>query len=111
MIVCLNEWIDDEYNKVKDFDEDLRMRLKHIILSHHNKMEYGSPKRPKFLEAMVVAMVDELDSKINQLKNFMTAELASGESWSRYNQGFDRYFYLDIFRGQLDGLESDKAND
>ncbi len=105
------EWINESAVKIEGFDEELKTKLNHIILSHHNKMEYGSPKRPKFLEAMVIAMVDELDSKINQLKNFMTAELASGESWSRYNQSFDRYFYLDIFRDQLERMNCEKLSE
>ncbi|MBV2169873.1 MAG: HD family phosphohydrolase, partial [Bdellovibrio sp.] len=68
---------------------------KHIILSHHGKLEYGSPKRPKFLEAMVVAMVDDFDSKVSTLKTVIDSERGSGEKWSRYSDLFDRYFLLE----------------
>ncbi len=92
-IAC--EMIDKKSARILGFDEQLRDILKHIILSHHGKLEYGSPKRPKFLEAMVVAMIDDFDSKVATVKSIMDNEKGSGEKWSRYNDLFDRYFLLD----------------
>jgi 3'-5' exoribonuclease len=99
-IAC--ELVDRFSAKILGFKEDMKDTLKHIILSHHGRLEYGSPKRPKFLEALVVAMIDDLDSKLNTISQFMINELPSGESWSRYSQQFDRYFYLDFLRKKLD---------
>ena len=92
-IAC--ELIDKKSARILGFNEELRDICKHIILSHHGKLEYGSPKRPKFLEAMVVAMVDDFDSKVATLKTVIDNERGSGEKWSRYNELFDRYFLLD----------------
>ncbi|MGZ3769669.1 MAG: 3'-5' exoribonuclease YhaM family protein [Bdellovibrio sp.] len=92
-IAC--ELIDKKASRILGFNEELRDICKHIILSHHGKLEYGSSKRPKFLEAMVVAMVDEFDSKVSTLKSLVDAERGSGEKWSRYSEMFDRYFLLD----------------
>jgi 3'-5' exoribonuclease len=89
------ELIDRKSSRILGFDNDLRDLLKHIILSHHGKLEYGSPKRPKFLEAMMVAMIDELDSKVDTVRGFVQNERESGEKWSRYNTMFDRYFLLE----------------
>ena len=89
------ELIDKKSARILGFSEELRDICKHIILSHHGKLEYGSPKRPKFLEAMVVAMIDDFDSKIATVKTIMDGERGSGEQWSRYNELFDRYFLLD----------------
>ncbi|MFZ3230515.1 MAG: HD domain-containing protein [Pseudobdellovibrio sp.] len=89
------ELIDRKAARILGFPDDLKDILKHIILSHHGKLEYGSPKRPKFMEAFIVAMIDELDSKINTLQTFMDSERETGESWSRYSEGFERYFYLE----------------
>lgn len=41
--------------------------LKHLVLSHHGKMEYGSPVLPQIREAEVIYMIDNLDAKINML--------------------------------------------
>ena len=48
-----------------------------------------------FLEAFIVAAIDDLDSKINTIAMFMKAERDSqGEKWSRFNQLFERHFLL-----------------
>ncbi|WP_295904954.1 3'-5' exoribonuclease YhaM family protein [uncultured Bdellovibrio sp.] len=98
-IAC--ELIDKKASRILGFNEELRDICKHIILSHHGKLEYGSPKRPKFLEAMVVAMVDDFDSKVSTLKTIVDAERGSGEKWSRYNELFDRYFLLEDLNEKL----------
>ncbi len=98
-IAC--ELVDKKASRILGFSEELRDICKHIILSHHGKLEYGSPKRPKFLEAMVVAMIDDLDSKVSTLKTLIDAERGSGEKWSRYNELFDRYFLLDDLNEKL----------
>lgn len=92
-IAC--ELIDKKSSRILGFDDELRDICKHIILSHHGKLEYGSPKRPKLMEAMVVAMIDDFDSKVSTVKSLIDGERASGEKWSRYNELFDRYFLLE----------------
>jgi 3'-5' exoribonuclease len=89
------ELVDKKTARILGFPEDLRDMCKHIILSHHGKLEYGSPKRPKFMEAMLVAMVDDLDSKMNTIQTFIESERNLGDKWSRYHELFDRYFMLD----------------
>ena len=95
-IAC--ELIDDKVRGIFGFPVTLKDVLKHIVLSHHGKLEYGSPKEPAFPEAMVVAMIDDLDSKLNTVVGFMRQELNSGENWTRLNPQFERYFYLNFLR-------------
>ncbi len=97
------ELVDRKSKKILGFSDELRDLCKHIILSHHGKLEYGSPKRPKFLEALVVAMVDDMDSKINTVKTFVDSERASGQRWSSFNDLFERYFILDDLKMKIDG--------
>lgn len=94
------ELIDKKSQRILGFPEDLREVMKHIVLSHHGKLEYGSPVRPYFMEAFLVAMVDDLDSKVDTMNTFMEAERQTGESWSRYNEHFDRYFFLENLKGR-----------
>lgn len=98
-IAC--EMIDEKVREMPGFPEDLKHALKHIVLSHHGRLEYGSPKLPMFPEALVVAMIDDLDSKLNTVSQFLTSEvnqLPEDQKWSRYHGGLERYFYLDFFR-------------
>ncbi len=52
--------------KETGLDEHALRKLSHIILSHHGKQEFGSPKPPMFVEAILVYYADELDSKAAQ---------------------------------------------
>ena len=38
--------------------------LRHVILSHHGLLEYGSPVRPKIMEAEIIHMIDNLDAEM-----------------------------------------------
>jgi len=100
-MVLACEMIDKQAAAIPEFPGDLRDVLKHIVLSHHGKLEYGSPKLPMIAEAIVVAMIDDLDSRMNTLFHFLKTEVENvpaSEKWSHYHPGFERYFYLDFFR-------------
>ena len=51
-----------------DFPPNLELHLVHLILSHQGRKEYGSPVEPMTPEAFVVHAIDNLDSKLNQLR-------------------------------------------
>lgn len=89
------ELIEKKAQRILGFSEELKMALKHIVLSHHGQLEYGSPKKPMFPEAMIVAMIDDFDSKVDTMMGFINIERQTGEQWSRYHEGFDRYFWLE----------------
>ncbi|ANW98815.1 3'-5' exonuclease [Thermoclostridium stercorarium subsp. thermolacticum DSM 2910] len=52
---------------------EVMLLLKHMVLSHHYEAEYGSPKRPMFLEAELLHFIDMIDARVydyvNNLKN------------------------------------------
>lgn len=51
-------------NGIDGFDPILNLALQHAILSHHGLKEYGSPKQPKSLEALILHCADDLDAKV-----------------------------------------------
>ncbi len=66
------------YEMVSNVARDLNINqekeiiaLKHIILSHHGKLEYGSPKEPMTLESYVISQLDEVDAKVDLLKGVL----------------------------------------
>jgi 3'-5' exoribonuclease len=74
------------------FPEDKKLLVKHVILAHHGQLEYGSPKRPKCLEALIVHMIDDLDSKVNSIRMFMEQDQTPGR-WTGLNKNYGRFFY------------------
>lgn len=69
-----------------------KLLIKHVIIAHHGKLEYGSPKEPACLEALVVHMIDDLDSKVNAISRFVALDQTPGE-WTGLNRQFERFFY------------------
>ncbi len=52
-----------------DFPDRLRTLVLHMILSHHGKLEFGSPKLPMIPEALALSFVDDLDAKMQAVKS------------------------------------------
>jgi 3'-5' exoribonuclease len=74
------------------FPIEKKLLAKHMVLAHHGKLEYGSPKEPVCIEALIVHMIDDLDSKVNAIRVFTQNDEASGP-WTLLNRNFQRYFY------------------
>jgi 3'-5' exoribonuclease len=89
--------LEEKLAAMKKFPEETALRLKHLILSHHGEYDFGSPKRPKFLEAFALHMVDDLDAKMNGIARFMEKDAKEG-SWTDFNRMFERY----LLKGGLD---------
>lgn len=74
---------------IEGFPDDLRLLLEHLVLSHQGKKEFASPVEPMTPEALVLHFVDDLDSKLNQLR--AVREANTGMS---YHRGLGRFVYL-----------------
>ncbi len=61
------EMLLDRIKNIKNFPDNLKNKLLHIIISHHGKNEYGAVKEPMFPEALVIHYLDQLDSQAVQL--------------------------------------------
>jgi hypothetical protein len=46
------------------FPPDLRIRLQHILLAHHDTLAFGSPVRPMLPEAIVIAKCDQISAEL-----------------------------------------------
>lgn len=57
--------VEEQIEKMPGFPENLKLKILHIILSHHGKKEYGSPKEPQFAEAIAIHFLDEIDAKVD----------------------------------------------
>jgi 3'-5' exoribonuclease len=60
------------------FPQRLRMLVEHMILAHHGKLEFGSPKLPMTPEAMLLSALDDLEAKFQTLRNEFAAAKAAG---------------------------------
>lgn len=92
-IVMGVEMMDLRIAKLEDFPAHLALKLRHILLSHHGDLEYGSPKRPKTVEALIVHFMDDLDAKVNAFQEFIAAAPDDESDWTPYHRLFERFIY------------------
>jgi 3'-5' exoribonuclease len=88
-VVIGRDLLRDRCAAIEEFPEDLQLLLEHMILSHQGKKEFSSPVEPMTPEALALHFIDDLDSKLNQLR-------ASRESTPgmAYHRGLGRFVYL-----------------
>jgi len=92
-IVMGVEMMNKKIDAIPDFPVPLALKMRHIILSHHGEFEFGSPKRPKTLEALVVHFMDDLDAKLNGFQSFINDSNNPDSDWTVYNRFFERFLY------------------
>jgi 3'-5' exoribonuclease len=79
-------------NSISGFPVELRSQIEHLVASHHGTREYGSPVEPKTIEAFILATVDELDAKLNQVRKAI-AEDPSDDEFTSWNKRLGRVLY------------------
>ncbi len=99
-------FVQEKINIIEDFPVNLKMLLEHMILSHHGEYEYGSPKRPKTLEAMALYYLDDLDAKVNGFEQFIAHDNGSDSRWSKFHRLFERYLYKERYTSNEIALEA-----
>jgi 3'-5' exoribonuclease len=63
------ELVEKTIDTLPGFPPRLRTLVVHMILSHHGKLEFGSPKLPMIPEALVLNFLDDLDAKMQAVAN------------------------------------------
>jgi 3'-5' exoribonuclease len=69
----------EKVRELAPFPDKLRVLVEHMILSHHGKYEFGSPKLPMTPEAILLSALDDLEAKMQALRNEFAAAEASGK--------------------------------
>jgi len=72
------------------------LRLKHMIVSHHGLLEHGSPKVPMTIEAMMLHLLDTLDSKVAEFERQMFEDPNPSSPWTFFIPTLGRK----LFRGE-----------
>ena len=75
------------------FPQELGLRLKHMILSHHGEYEFGSPKLPMTLEAIALHYLDNLDAKIFSIGQIMREDPNKDSPWTPYQPSLSRMLF------------------
>jgi 3'-5' exoribonuclease len=95
-------FVTEQVRRLGGFPEHKLQLLLHCIVSHHGELEWGSPKRPKTLEALIIHHVDNLDAKV---KGFL--EIVEGSrdaNWTDVRNLFRRPLHVPRASHQEEGF-------
>lgn len=87
-IVMGVEMVNDKIRNIEGFPELTAKELKHCILAHHGKFEYGSPKLPAISEAMALHFADNLDAKMESMKELL-GSVDDKATWLGFQRNFE----------------------
>lgn len=71
--------------KLESFPAKKANELKHCILSHHGKLEFGSPKKPALMEALALSYADDTDAKMETMTELLENNMEQSD-WLGYNR-------------------------
>lgn len=87
-IDLINKYI----SQIDGFPSRLKSLINHMIASHHGILEYGSPKKPKTKEALLLHYIDDMDAKLNTFKSLLEKEKID-EGWTSYDRLLERQIF------------------
>jgi 3'-5' exoribonuclease len=82
--------VEDAARKLPGFPPLLLDLVEHMILSHHGVLEFGSPKVPMFLEALLLHQIDNLDSKMEAMRAHIAKDRQATGVWTGYSAPLER---------------------
>ncbi len=91
-IVIGHDMVRERIARLPGFPDELARMLLHIIVSHHGQMEFGSPKTPKFAEALAVHFLDNLDARIAMFRD--AVDRNQGVKWTDYHPYLETNIYI-----------------
>jgi 3'-5' exoribonuclease len=87
------EFVDERLRGIEGFPQELGVRLKHMIVSHHGTLENGSPIVPMTLEALLLHYIDNLDAQVRGVSQVLEKGTGRNDNWTEYVRLLDRYIY------------------
>lgn len=89
-IVVGYDLVSKKIDTILGFPEKLGRELKHLIITHHGELEYGSPKKPALAEAFALNLADNADAKLETVTEvLMGSKPQEGSEWYGYNRALE----------------------
>ena len=82
--------VSDKLRDLPGFPPQLRTLVEHMIVSHHGKYEFGSPKLPQFAEALLLHYLDDMDSKMECMRALVEHDRQVDGHFTGFNAALER---------------------
>lgn len=83
------DMVSEKIRTIEGFPQRLRNELLHCILAHHGELEFGSPKKPALAEAIALSFADNIDAKMETLKELFQGVPEGNTEWLGFNRLLD----------------------
>ena len=93
MVITL-EMVQNKIDSINEFPEETAILIKHLVLSHHGRHEYGSPAVPMIREAFALSFLDDFDAKMNYLDRLSMNNEGPEYQWTDYQRTLERFLFV-----------------
>lgn len=90
-----DQMIVNKIDQINNFPPELKMKLRHLILSHHGEYEKTAARLPQIPEAFILYFVDNLDAQTIGVMQKIEKAKNEGRVWTEYDLLHKRYYYTD----------------
>jgi 3'-5' exoribonuclease len=104
-VMIAEELVSRALQTLPDFPPELALQLRHMLLAHHGRYEWGSPRRPHTLEAIALHHLENLSAQVNRFQMLLETRPA-GQVWT----GYDRLLGRQLYAGEEDDLNIDERS-
>lgn len=94
-LVMTAQKIREKAARISGFPESLEHHITHLVLAHHGQLEWGSPKVPMTLEALLVHQIDTIDSRVQSWLEIMERDGNDG-AWTETARLYDRHLWKGV---------------
>jgi 3'-5' exoribonuclease len=85
------ELVARKIDAIEGFPAALKTLVQHMLIAHHGRYEFGSPKLPMFREALMLHYLDDLDSKMGAIRAALESDQGEG-NWTAFSGALERRF-------------------
>lgn len=99
--------------KIDGFHPLLKLKITHMVIAHHGQKDWGSPKRPKSIESIILHHVEDLDAKVNMFQQALAKAQPDGESslWTEKHWVFERPLFRGLPRSIMEPSDIGDSDD
>ncbi len=88
-----------------DFPAELALRVRHMLISHRGRYEYGAPREPMTLEAIALYQIESTNTQIARFRDVLATRRDGDQPWT----GFNRLLGRPLYAGYEDAAEADEG--
>lgn len=92
-VALSDDYISAHIDAIDGFPAELKLRVRHMLLSHHGRYEYGAPRRPKTMEAIALHTLENVSVQVNRFHGLLDVRRGPGQHWTSYDRLLGRSLY------------------